>query len=134
MGGDSGLQLSTNQGEGSGLVLGDEEELEELRKALKAEKEKSAKLQAELDDTLNLFEEEKQARQAADEKVIELTNEIESLNSKIKELEERVAALESDLETEKKERAEEKEVFETKIAELESRIAVLEKELADEQA
>jgi len=114
------------------IIVGDEEELEELRRRLREEKETTKMLKEKLNDTMNLLEEEKQAREAAEEKVQELTTQCEALTEQVEGLTAKMTQLETDLAAEKLARQREKEEFETKIADLEERIRALEKQLEEE--
>lgn len=115
-----------------GIMFGDDEELEQLRKKLKSALEENGKLTRELDDTKNLLEEEKQARVEAEEKCKELTEKCDTLTNQITALEAKSAKLESDLEAERAGRKRDAEEYEAKIAQLEEHLKKLQKQLDEE--
>lgn len=119
---------------GQGIAFGDEEELEELRKRLQEEMDASKKTNEKLDDTLNLLEEEKQGREAAEEKVKSLTTQVEELTAQVTEMTTKISQLEEELESEKKGRSEDAERYESEISELKSKVEDVSKQLEEETA
>merc|ERR1712173_280320 len=124
--------IPKDNGGGQGIAFGDEEELEELRKRLQEEMDTKKSLRGELDDTLNLLEEEKQAREAADEKVKSLTTQVEELTGQVTEMTAKISQLETDLEAEKSGRKKDAEEYESQISELKQKVQEVSEQLEEQ--